>query len=254
MSSDVKEELNDENAELSLSENEMHETGSAPADVKPVKPRIALHIKTTIPEKWKTPLLYAAVLMTFFTAAAVFLGVTDALTRNYIDSHSEREHEAAKLLVFPGAYFEKVAADTAYPVKEVYVAFEAMVLDDENQPEAYEGFLGYAVRVAPRGFGGEIDMMVGIGSDKSVVKAVILSMNEIAGIGDRALSQSFLEQYTGARIGLRPGNGVNTADGITGATVTSNAVTAGVALALDAVDRIGNLPDAPDYITEGEPS
>jgi electron transport complex protein RnfG len=208
-------------------------------------------MKLTVPEIWKLPLRLALTLLAFFVAASVLLAAVDALTRTAIHDHNEHAREAAKHLVFPGAYFEPVRTETREPVKEIHVVYEAIIFDEHGRPEAYSGFLGYAVKVAPRGFGGEIEMMVGISPDKTVINVEILTMNEVAGIGDRTDTPVFLSQYTGTRIGLRTGSGFNAVEGVTGASVSSEAVTEGVAMALEAVDRITGLPDAPDYITGG---
>ena len=99
-------------------------------------------------------------------------------------------------------------------------------------------FAGYAVSVAPKGYGGKIALMVGIGPDGSVRGVTLISMNETPGLGTRAKEPAFLGMYAGlvAGDGLQVVKKVSDRKGdiqaLTGATVTSRAVTRGVGDAL----------------------
>ena len=75
--------------------------------------------------------------------------------------------------------------------------------------KVYANEFGYAVQVAPAGFGGNIDMMVGV--DKT------------------AKGEAFREQFAGLSGELAVGDQI---DAISGATITSKAVTQGVNAAL----------------------
>jgi len=115
---------------------------------------------------------------------------------------------------------------------------------------------GYCVEVAPDGFGGPINMIVGIElvhENGSVIKRItgvsIVSMEETAGLGTKAKDESFISQFAGLTYSAILENGsVNTMpsnitvgrgdadiDAISGATVTSKAVTKGVNIAMDAI-------------------
>ena len=100
---------------------------------------------------------------------------------------------------------------------------------------------GYAVMVAPRGFGGEIVMIVGIGTDGAVTGVVITEMSETAGLGTKANDPAFLSQYAGKSGSLsvvKGEAGENQISAITGATVTSRAVTTGVLAAMKAAAAV----------------
>lgn len=98
------------------------------------------------------------------------------------------------------------------------------------------------VETFPSGYGGEILLMTGIaitptedgGYDLSVQAVRIVSHSETSGIGSKTADESFLSQYEGKHAGITIGSGDNSIDAISGASVSSRAITAGVNEALDA--------------------
>ena len=91
--------------------------------------------------------------------------------------------------------------------------------------------LGYAFRVYPKGYGGTIDMVVGIDLKGRVAGIKIISMNETPGLGMNASESKFLRQFTG-KTSKSPLKAKKDIDAITGATITSQAVADGVKQAL----------------------
>ncbi len=95
----------------------------------------------------------------------------------------------------------------------------------------YAGSQGYAVQVAPNGFGGTIDMMVGIDLEGNVLGISIISHAETPSLGAVAAANSskgeaFREQFAGWDGEL---------DAISGATITSKAIASGVEAAVQCV-------------------
>ena len=108
----------------------------------------------------------------------------------------------------------------------------------------YASDAGYAVQVAPAGFDGQISMMVGVDKDGKVLAISIISHTETAGLGAVAAAtnsagEAFRGQYTGASGMLAVTKDGGTIDAITGATITSRAVTEGVNAALACVANLG---------------
>ena len=104
----------------------------------------------------------------------------------------------------------------------------------------YASDAGYAVQVTPSGFDGEIDMMVGIDPAGKVTAISIISHTETAGLGavaaaDSAAGQRFRDQFSGLTGILAVTKDGGTVDALTGATVTSRAVTEGINAALRCV-------------------
>ena len=105
--------------------------------------------------------------------------------------------------------------------------------------EAYRaGELGYVVRVSPNGFGGAIDMMVGISADGTVTGVAIVSQSETASLGANCTREDFRAQFTGRSGTLAVSKDGGEIDALTGATVTSRAVTQGVNTALAFVKEV----------------
>ena len=110
--------------------------------------------------------------------------------------------------------------------------------------KVYKGANGYAVEVAPVGFDSAITMMVGIGPDGKVLGICVVSHTETAGLGavaagKGAASIAFRDQFMGVSGSVSVSKDGGTIDAITGATVTSRAVCAGVNAALACVAGLG---------------
>ncbi|MEG2570192.1 MAG: FMN-binding protein [Clostridia bacterium] len=102
--------------------------------------------------------------------------------------------------------------------------------------------VGYCVKVAPRGYGGEISMIVGIDNDVHVTRVNIVSMAETAGLGTKVANDDFLAQFDKKGDDLALSTSVTPKDNeisaIAGATKSSKAVTTGVQAAIGAVINI----------------
>ena len=88
-----------------------------------------------------------------------------------------------------------------------------------------EELLGYCVQVVTAGFGGDMTLMVGFRADQTLVGVQILSHSETPGLGARVSDASYLGQYAGKSGTLTLGENV---DAISGATISSRVVLAGV--------------------------
>ena len=88
------------------------------------------------------------------------------------------------------------------------------------------------VEVTPSGFGGTIDMVVGVDMTGAVTGVSIISMSETSGLGANASKDSFRSQFVGKSGTLAVSKDGGEIDALTGATITSRAVTSGVNTAL----------------------
>ena len=108
----------------------------------------------------------------------------------------------------------------------------------------YASDSGYAIKVAPQGFGGEIQMMVGVDKDGNVLGVSIISQAETAGLGaviaaKTQKGEEFRSQYVGLSGELAVDKDGGVVDSITSATISSRAVTQGVNAALACVANLG---------------
>lgn len=97
--------------------------------------------------------------------------------------------------------------------------------------DAEDKIIGYVITVTDKeGYGGDITLTVGIRNDKTVNGISILTLNETAGLGMEAKEKSFAEQFAEKKVDrftYTKSDAVadNEIDVISGATVTTNAVT-----------------------------
>lgn len=150
------------------------------------------------------------------------LSIVYTVTKPTIDALNEQARQESMLAVMADATeFSEVAYTETAGVTGVDAAYNGSEL------------LGYCVQTEPAGFGGAISMMVGVSTDGTVTGVSILEHNETPGVGTNAMTEDFLAQYTGRTGTLTVKTGADTdIQHITGATVTSAAVTDGVNIAL----------------------
>lgn len=165
--------------------------------------------------------------------AALLLAFTNTATAKTIEQRNEETNaEARKLVLETAKDFEevKVKADNkeGVEVAEVYKA-----LDGSGET------VGYTLKVLPSGYGGEIQLMVGIDSKSNKVSGInVVSNSETAGLGAKATDPAFSDQYKGKPIQelavIKNGEPKDTEiKAISGATITSTAVTNGVNAAIE---------------------
>ena len=110
---------------------------------------------------------------------------------------------------------------------------EAYEGDDANIRTAYKSEAGFVVHVVTSGYAGDITMLVGVSNDGKVQGLVVRDLQETYGLGARALTDTaFLTQFLGTDGSAAVGEDI---DALTGATVTSKAVTRGVNSAVNFV-------------------
>lgn len=92
--------------------------------------------------------------------------------------------------------------------------------------------VGYCVHLHTPGFGGDIEMMVALTADQTVVGVKVLSMSETPGLGSQVGEEEYLSRYVGMGVSLSASD----VDMIAGATKSSKAVLNGI---LDAMSALG---------------
>lgn len=137
---------------------------------------------------------------------------------------------------------EQIAQKAENAMRQVLEAdsYEPLDVPEESAViAAYRaGDRGYVVRVAPNGFGGAIDMMVGVDVSGAVTGVAIVSQSETASLGANCTREDFRAQFTGKTGTLSVSKDGGEIEALTGATVTSRAVTEGVNTALEFVQEV----------------
>ena len=166
----------------------------------------------------------AGTLLLISAVVAGLLGLVNFMTEDRIAALNAEKTAASMQEVLPAAGYEDLGySGEDSTVKTVYRA----------------GDQGYVVEVLPAGFGGEIDLVVGVASDGTVTGVSIISMSETSGLGANATKESFRSQFIGKTGELAVSKDGGEIDALTGATITSRAVTRGVNSALAAVAALG---------------
>lgn len=172
---------------------------------------------------WKQTIHLTLSLLIITAIAAFVLALVNAVTEDTIYLRQEAARQEAMACVAPGADH-----------------FSALYSEDatiDRISAAYQGtqFVGYCVEVSPNGFGGAISLMVGINEGGSITGVTILEHSETPGLGSKAEQPEFLDQYLGLSGTISVNGSGNSISAITGATITSKAVTEGINTALQAV-------------------
>lgn len=102
----------------------------------------------------------------------------------------------------------------------------------------------YIFTESAKGYGGDVSVMTAVKPDGTVAGVAILDVSgETPGLGQNAAKESFYSQYAGLKKGVSLlKNGAraenNEVDAVTGATITSTAVTRAVNAALDDFEKV----------------
>ena len=167
-------------------------------------------------KKAVSPLRIVVCLALICIVTAALLGTVNYFTAPTIEENENNEkQEAIKEIFGDRVTAQLISREDADG--EIYV-----ILSDGM-------VYGYCAEVEPNGFMAEIKMMVGVDLEGKVCGVNIVSMQETPGLGSRTNQPSFLDQFLGKSGELNIGVNV---DAVSGATVSSRAVTRGVTEAL----------------------
>ena len=161
--------------------------------------------------------------------SGLLLGVVNDITAGPIASQQAKEKEEAYKAVFTrgeDAELESYLDENGYKAQSID---EVMLAKDDAGNE-----LGYAFTVTTsEGYGGDIQFAMGIQDDGTLNGISILSISETAGLGMRATTDDFknqfkdknVEKFTYTKTGATSDDEI---DALSGATITTNAMTNGV--------------------------
>lgn len=168
-------------------------------------------------------------LLVITATAGLVLGVAYKVTEKPIAQAQLRQRQEAMRMALPsGEIFKKVDIDLP----------DGSAISEVNEAYAEDKLIGYDISVSTIGYGGSMEMIVGILNGGKVAGIRIISHSETPGLGANAGKPAFAGQFTG-KVSPRL-EVVKVSQGkddeiqaISGATITSRAVTMGVNEALD---------------------
>lgn len=170
----------------------------------------------------------AAVLFAICIAVSAALAGTNLLTKEKIAEAQTQKAEESRKIVLPEA--------------------DSFEIQNAGQPEEhYAGLksgetVGYVYETEAKGYGGTVRVMTGISTEGTITGVVLLSHSETPGLGANAERESFREQYRQPVNDLAGGLSIvkfqapreSEIQAMTGATITSTAVTNAVNQAIEA--------------------
>ena len=197
----------------------------------------------------KNTIIKDTIILTLITLiAGGVLGLVYEITKEPIAKQQELAKQEAYKAVFEDADTFEVCVEAEDADLAAYLAgegFEAQTVNEIMEAKDASGeTLGYAINLTTsEGYGGDITFSMGVQADGTLNGISILTISETAGLGMNATKDEFKGQFKEkqadafevTKAGASKENEINA---ISGATITSNAVTQGVNCGLKAFEYI----------------
>lgn len=167
--------------------------------------------------KLKDILVPTLTLLIICTISALALGFTNNITKSIIANMEQKKLDDAMAIVLPAENYVEIEIEQSKA--KLYKAIK----DDRTA--------GYVSSSSETGYGGAVNVMVGIDLTGAVTKVNVVSCDdETPGLGQKIASDDFTNQFKGVSGSVEFGEKV---DAITGATISSTAVKNAVNKALE---------------------
>ncbi|WIV10576.1 RnfABCDGE type electron transport complex subunit G [Proteiniborus sp. MB09-C3] len=167
--------------------------------------------------------------------AAALLAFANDATSELIAQVQEQESNKARQEVLPSAEnfvpldeneFNKIIAENNR-IKEIYIG-----------KNSADELVGYTVKTTASGYGGNIEIITGISEDGKVTGMKVVSHSETPGLGANSTKPEFQDQFVGKSVSsnisvVKSAPNDSDIQAISGATITSKAVSSGVNMAID---------------------
>ena len=182
-------------------------------------------------KKQQSTIIKDAVMLFIITIiAGALLGFFNQLTKEPIAAANKKAKDEAYQLVMEQA--ENFEEDSALTEKmkaatpEGTVFSEVMVAEDGSKTP-----VGYVMSViAKEGYGGDISLTLGVDMSGTITAIEVISQSETAGLGANCTKDDFKSRFAGVKSDetLKVTKDGGTIDAMSGATITSRAVTKAV--------------------------
>lgn len=197
----------------------------------------------------KNTIIKDTLILTLITlVAGGLLGMVYEVTKEPIAQQAEKEKQEAYKAVFEDADSFEVCVEADDADLAAYLTengFEAQTVNEVMEAKDASGeTIGYALNMTTsEGYGGDISFSMGVTLDGTLNGISILDINETAGLGMNATKDEFKGQFAGKQVeafevtksGAASDNEINA---ISGATITSKAITGGVNAGLCAFEYV----------------
>lgn len=182
------------------------------------------------------------VLLVVCIIAAGVLGIANAVTSEKIIEQMIKESDAARREVLAEATeFSKINESD---ISDILEKPDYDIVNEVFEGKTQGKVIGYTVKTTPKGYGGSVEIIIGIDVEGKVKGVKVGENSETPGLGKNAATPKFQGQFIekdwekGVAL-IKHGTPKNNEIlSIAGATITSTAVTKGVNTALDLVKEL----------------
>ncbi len=175
----------------------------------------------------------ALILTAITLVSGLLLGGVYEITKEPIQASKEKAKQEAYKSVMSDA--EEFEPDNSFDEKKAEKILEKNKINGCYLSEVAVGKdksgkeIGYVITsTSKEGYGGEIQISVGVSMDGTVTGIEILSINETAGLGMQATEPAFKKQFENVKTDkfeVKKDNPKGNVDALSGATITTRAVT-----------------------------
>lgn len=175
----------------------------------------------------------ALILTAITLVSGLLLGGVYEITKEPIQASKEKAKQEAYKSVMSDA--EEFETDNSFDEKKAEKILEKNKINGCYLSEVAVGKdksgkeIGYVITsTSKEGYGGEIQISVGVSMDGTVTGIEILSINETAGLGMQATEPAFRKQFENVKTDkfeVKKDNPKGNVDALSGATITTRAVT-----------------------------
>ncbi|MDO5755063.1 MAG: RnfABCDGE type electron transport complex subunit G [Tissierellia bacterium] len=188
----------------------------------------------------KESFVLAAKLFIITAVSALILSLVNSVTEPVIAQRELEEYNRSLAEVYPDADdFETIGEDEVGLLQEKDEQIEDVVKAKQG-----ENTIGWVVKANGKGgYGGSVEIVVGVNQDKEIVGYKILKSQETPGIGDKIGEEEFIHHIIGTSvenevIAVKQPSAENEIMTISGATYSSNAVLNGINATVNALTEV----------------
>ncbi len=193
----------------------------------------------------KSMIKNALILFAITLVAGVLLGIVYQVTKEPIAYQAKLAQDKANQSVFStAATFNDVSVDET-KAADILAAFGGVTIESVKEAvDASGAALGYVIQVKSKGYGDFITYTVGITNDGNVNGISIISIAETPGLGmnaEKVIVPQFVDKIAQQFAVVKNGQLTDSAtqiEAISGATITSRAVTNGVNAAVSYFENV----------------
>ena len=193
----------------------------------------------------KSMIKNALILFAITLVAGVLLGLVYQVTKDPIAYQEKLAQDKANQSVFAAAAtFEDVVVDTAKAEAEL-ANYQGVTIESVKKAlDSAGNELGYVIQVKSKGYGDFIEYTVGITNESNINGISIIKISETPGLGmnaEKIISPQLVDKAAAIFNVVKSGQLTDSAtqiEAISGATITSRAVTNGVNAAVSYFNNV----------------